>query len=342
MSVNVGLVGLGFMGMTHLSNYIRIGSANIEAVCDLNEEKLNLSQQKIQGNIEVGEMGKLNEQNISKYTDYSKMILDPELDIIDICVPTNAHAQLAVDALENGLNVLIEKPIALDLQDARKIVNADNSSTGKCMVAQCIRFWPEYQKMKEIVSSREYGSVVSADFSRLSPLPDWAWESWVLDAEKSGGAALDLHIHDTDFINTLFGMPDAVFAEGAKGPTGGIDYISTQYQYENGPPVVTARSGWSFPSNFPFEMAFTVLLEEAAIKFSTLEEPTLKIYPHEGETIIPDIEEEDGWFRELEYFVDCVENDRDPELARPIEASQSLEIVLKEINSVTNTELVEF
>jgi len=342
MSVNVGIVGLGFMGMTHLSNYTRIDAANIEAVCDLNEEKLDLGQQKSQGNIDVGEMGELNEETISKYTDYGKMIVDPELDIVDICVPTNAHAKLAVEALAKDLNVMVEKPIAINLKEARKIVSAADSSSGKCMVGQCIRFWPEYQKIKEIVDGGEYGSVLAADFSRISPLPDWAWESWLLDAEKSGGAAIDLHIHDTDFISTLFGAPDGVFSDGLAGPTGGIDYISTHYKYEDGPAAVTARGGWPFPSTFPFEMASMVLLEEGAIEFSTLEDPTLKLHPHEGETIVPEVEEGDGWLRELEYFVDCVENDREPELARPAEATRSLEIVLKEVESVTNAEFVEY
>ncbi|MEF8917131.1 MAG: Gfo/Idh/MocA family oxidoreductase [Candidatus Bipolaricaulota bacterium] len=341
MSVNVGLVGLGFMGMTHLSNYTKIDSANIKAVCDLNEEKLDLNKQKSQGNIDVGEMGELDEDSISKYTDYSEMILNSELDIIDICVPTNIHAKLAVDALDNDFNVMIEKPIAIDLPDAQKIVAAADASSGKCMVGQCIQFWPEYQKIREIVNSGNYGSVVVADFTRISPLPDWAWESWLLDAKKSGGAAIDLHIHDTDFINSLLGEPDAVFASGAKGSTGGIDYISTHYQYDDGPSAVTARGGWPFPSTFPFEMASTILLEEGAIEFSTLEDPTLKLHPHEGETVVPEVEEGDGWLRELEYFVDCVENDRDPELAGPAEARQSLEIVLKEVDSVASSEPVD-
>jgi len=341
MSVNVGIVGLGFMGLTHLSNYTKIESANIQAVCDLNEEKLDLGQQKSQGNIDVGEMGELEEESISKYTDYSKMIANSKLDIVDICVPTDAHAKLAVDALNNGLNVMVEKPIAINLEEARRIVSAAESSSGKCMVGQCIRFWPEYQKIKEIVDGGEYGSVLAADFSRLSPLPDWAWESWLLDAEKSGGAAIDLHIHDTDFISTLFGVPDAVFSDGLEGPTGGIDYISTHYKYKDGPAAVTARGGWPFPSTFPFEMASTVLLEGGAIEFSTLEDPTLKLHPHDGETIVPEVEEGDGWLRELEYFVNCVENNNEPELARPAEATQSLRIVLKEVNSVVDSELVE-
>jgi len=75
------------------------------------------------------------------------------------------------------------------------------------MVAQVIRFWPEYVKLKEIFDSGSLGKMVSISCARLSPTPTWAWNNWLLDSERSGGALLDLHIHDTDFLLYLLGKP---------------------------------------------------------------------------------------------------------------------------------------
>ena len=87
-------------------------------------------------------------------------------------------------------------------------LKATQKETGSYVqVGQVIRFWDEYVALRDIMKSGKYGKVVNANFRRISPRPDWGWEDWLLDASRSGGAAQDLHIHDVDYVLSLFGAP---------------------------------------------------------------------------------------------------------------------------------------
>lgn len=341
MTVKIGLVGLGFMGTMHLSKYVKLDSAEVVAVCDQDKRKLDLRNLSTEGNIEISSFEEIDLPRIKKFSNYGDLIENSDVRLVDICLPTNIHSKVSIAALNEDKHVLVEKPIAGNLSEAEDILQAVDRSEGKFMVGQCIRFWPEYQYVKREIEKGEFGEVITADFRRLSPLPDWTWNSWILDSKKSKGAILDLHIHDTDFVNYLFGLPESVFSRGAFGPTKGLDYVMTTYTYIDGPSVVTAQGGWSFPSNFPFNMSFTILCKKGTIHFDSLSDPTLTIYTNKGETYQPEVEKVDGWFKELEYFLSCIEDDKEPEIASGTEAFNSLKVVLKEIESCKKGELVK-
>lgn len=341
MAVKIGLVGLGFMGTMHLSKYIKLDSAEVVAVCDRDERKLDLKNLATEGNIQVSSFEEIDLPRIKKFSNYGDLIENSDVQLVDICLPTNIHSKVSIAALNEDKHVLVEKPIAGNLSEAEDILQAADRSEGKFMVGQCIRFWPEYQYVKREIEKGEFGEVITADFRRLSPLPDWTWNSWILDSKKSKGAILDLHIHDTDFVNYLFGLPESVFSRGAFGPTKGFDYVMTTYTYTDGPSVVTAQGGWSFPSNFPFNMSFTILCKNGTMHFDSLSDPTLTVYTTKGETYQPEVEKVDGWFKELEYFLSCIEDDKEPEIASGTEAFNSLKVVLKEIESCKKGELVK-
>ena len=133
----------------------------------------------------------------------------PEVDVVDICLPTDLHADFAVRALQMGKHVVCEKPMAISLAEADRMIEAARKSGRRLMIAHCIRFWPEYVELRRLVESGELGHLLSLSLTRYSPFPSWGSDNWLADERRAGGAALDLHIHDTDFAAYLMGRaPD--------------------------------------------------------------------------------------------------------------------------------------
>lgn len=334
--LRVGVVGIGFMGSNHFNIWRSRKDAEVVAVADVNERKLSGDWSEIVGNIDVGG-GKVNLKGIKTYNYPNKLLTDPDVDIVDICLPTHLHARVAIKALEAGKHVLCEKPMSNSLPDAKKMVAAAKKAAQKrrrFMIAHCIRFWPEYAALKDIVDSGKYGKVLSMTMKRLSPTPVWSWHNWLMSAKFSGSAALDLHIHDTDYVLYLFGKPKAVMSRGARGVvSAGVDHIVTQYVYGKVQQVV-AEGGWALTATAPFEMAFHVIMEKATIYFSTSRDPMMTIHT-KNKVLSPKLPSGgDGYQREIDYFAKCVNSGENPKVVTPDDALLSVKTIMAEIESV--------
>jgi len=332
--VKVGLIGIGFMGNMHFGCYRENPKARIVAIADIDKKKLSGDWSDIVGNI-AGGAGVVDLSGIKTYDSAEKLIADPEIEYVDICLPTYMHAKYAVKALEAGKHVFCEKPIALTLRDADRMLAAAGKAGKNLMVGQCIRFWPEWAWLKDVLKKKKYGRIMSVHFSRLSPFPTWGWRNWLGRASCSGGAAVDLHIHDTDFICYVFGLPKRVTSVAAKGPSKGYDHIETIYHYESNIKI-TADGGWEGQPALPFRMAYQVFCRDATIEYDCRMDPPLSIYLKDGsvrtgkDELIP---AGDGYHAEINYYIDCVAGGKKPALCKPEDARNSLAVVLKEISS---------
>jgi predicted dehydrogenase len=132
-------------------------------------------------------------------------------------------------ALKAGKHVLCEKPLARTSVAAREILRVQQTAKGFLMPAMCMRFWPGWSWLKEVVEKQTYGKVLVARFRRLSEMPGWSKQGTYTGSTDLGGALFDLHIHDTDFVQFLFGKPQSVFSTGVTGPGGTINQVVTQY-----------------------------------------------------------------------------------------------------------------
>ena len=159
--------------------------------------------------------------------------------------------------------MICEKPLAGSVHDAQAIARAAAEAKTFFMPAMCMRFWPEWAWLKEVISDNRYGRVLGASFLRQGTAPP----GWYRNGEMSGGAILDLHIHDTDFVCHLFGKPKAVSSRGYRAQSGQIDHVSTQYLYDD-VPLVVADGGWSFSEPYPFRMRYTVNFENKLRRIS--------------------------------------------------------------------------
>ena len=335
--LRIGIVGLGFMGKMHFRCYNSLNNVEIIAICDADTSRLQ-DTSGVAGNISGAE-DDLDLRNIALYSDLSKMLAEGELDALSIASPTFLHASQTIEALNAGVHVFCEKPMALNSGDCREMAEVAKQSGKTLQIGHCIRFWPEYVQAKEIIDSQKYGKVLAATFQRLSLTPTWSWDNCFLDGERSGGAMLDLHIHDADYVHYVFGMPKEVFSRGVMGPSGEFDHTVTQYLYGSDC-VITAEGGWIMAPGFGFEMSFKIMLEKATLVYSSAQEPTFRTFPIDGETIIPEIPSGDGYSFEIQHFVDILSGKVVPSIITPEQSGDSVKIIEAEKESIRNNDKI--
>jgi predicted dehydrogenase len=329
--IRLGLVGLGFIGQQHFGVHAELPGVEVVAVADSRPERVAAQVPSVGGNL--GEAQNLDLSAQARYTSLGEMLAAEQLEAVDLCVPTFRHAELAVQALEAGVHVICEKPMALTVAECDRMLAAAQASGRLLCVAQCIRFWPAYEVLAEMVHSGQLGRLVSAKFWRLSSRPTWSEGGWLMDNARSGGALLDLHVHDADFILSLFGMPPAVMSRAANSFSAGdpVDHVLTEYLYPGF--VCTAEGSFAMPPSFPFNMAFTVAGERGLLSFSLGQDPNLLFYPTEGEPQAPGASAETGYLREMRYFLGCLEAGKAPERVPPESAREAVRLVAAEAES---------
>ena len=337
--VKVGIIGLGFMGTTHFQIHQQIGKSDIIAVADVDEKKVKGDWSSVIGNIGDMDFTKpVDMVGISAYSDAMELIANPEVEMVDICVPTYLHEKYAVAALKAGKHVFCEKPIGRTFQEASRITEEADKSDKYFSNGLCVRYWPEYRHAFELYSSGELGKIISATFKRVSPSIDGnAWENWFMKEELSGGALLDLHLHDTDLVRYFFGRPQAVTSFGMKGfrSDNGIDHVFTHYDFGDGS-LVVAEGGWESTKTTPFEMSFQIVCEKGTIRLS---EFGYKILYEDGRIEEPKPAQENlptGWHVEIDYFLTSILSGVSPDKYLTTgEMRDSMAIIEAEERSIT-------
>ena len=321
--MRIGVVGLGFMGSTHLQAYEKIERAELAAVASSDPKKLAGDLSRIGGNLEV-QGAKLDFGNAKRYATSEELFGDPGVEAVDLCLPTYLHAPASNAALSAGKHVLVEKPMALSGEECDGMIAAARSNGKVLMVAQVIRFWPDYVAARDLVKAGQLGTVHSASFRRRCAAP--AWSKWLGDRKRSGGGVFDLLIHDFDYCVYLFGKPGAVSATGHEDLEGGVDVVDCRLQYENGP-TVTIDGGWHNRGEYPFSMEFTIVGDDGVLDFHSGSQ-RLKLYRADGAQEEPLLPETDGFQAELEAFIDACERGEPPRDCRPEDSALSTRVTL--------------
>lgn len=322
--LRVGLIGCGFMGAMHANCYLHLEDVEVVAVADVRPEKAK-------------ELAALSNAEI--YSDGYELIENAELDAIDICLPTYLHARYAMAAMEKVKYVFIEKPVTLTKEESAELLAAAERTGAKVQVGQVVRFFEEYITLANMIKDERYGKVISANFRRLSPIPLWGFENWLLDPVRSGGAGQDLHIHDIDYVLSVFGEPKKIYSIkntlGAKN-----DYVNTLMQYDNFP--VTVEGTWGLPTSYPFTASFRVVFERAVVENlggnfvlftdSGKEDIVLEKFEASADYKGGNISSLGGYYDELLYFTNRAKAGEGIEKASLADAVSSLNFVLDELN----------
>jgi len=330
--INIGIVGLGFMGATHLKAYRQVEGVRIGAICNPSGRNLDGDFSNVTGNVGSNEPFKLDMEGVRATRNYDDLLRDPDIHAIDICAPTSGHRDLAIAALQAGKHVLCEKPLARSAQIAHEIAAAVRESNKVFMPAMCLRFWPEWAWLKRLIAAGTYGKVLAARFRRVAEPPGWGLKNFFNGAE-SGGALFDLHIHDTDFVSYCFGRPATVFSTGYSKFSGAIDHVVTQYRFSSGA-TVHAEGGWAMAFGFGFNMSYTVNFEHATADYDIGRgKEALRLATNKTLEVVS-LEEPDGYVQELRHFAACLREGKPSSIVTVNDAVTSIEICEAEEKSV--------
>ena len=333
--VNVAVVGLGFMGVTHIKAYLKLKAAKIVAVCDSVRFPVNGVLPGVAGNITGSGAIDLG-RNVKVYRALDEVLADPAVDLVDLCVPTPMHPEQAIAALKAGRHVLCEKPLALNSARARDIVRAAESARGFFMPAMCLRFWPGWCCLKEVVAKKTYGKVQAARFRRMSPMPGWSKATYGRGSQ-TGGALFDLHVHDIDFVQFLFGRPVSVFSIGVTRGGGSVDHVVTQYNYPGGP-AVYAEGSWLLNGNF--SMSYTVLCEQATLDYDSARGEALVVTEAGKKPRVVKPDGADGYSGEIRYMLEAIQSGKAPKVVTARDGLSAVQICEAEAKSVKTGRVV--
>ena len=308
----IAILGAGFMGGTHARAYATRDDVEIAAIY-------------AQSDVRAGDLAA--ELGTVATTDLNRVLDDDSIDAVDICLPTPAHRVTTEAALAAGKHVLLEKPLAMSVEDGLAIVEAADESDKVVMIAHVLRFWPEYVALKAAIDTGDLGRPIAGVAARRQPYP--AWLNLEGSAERTGGAIYDMLVHDFDALNWVLGTPANVTAHGIWNPrSGGYDHGQVLIGYEGGTGM--AEGGMVQPESYPFTSRLEILCEHGAVEYHfqaggrsfEVGEPTntLTIYRNDGDPEVIEAEQIDAYVNETGYFIDCIRTGVPADRATPRDA----------------------
>jgi UDP-N-acetylglucosamine 3-dehydrogenase len=329
--LKVAILGLGFMGKLHAQVYARMPHVQLIAVGGCRRERFE---------------NWCSPCHVDFYAN-SDALLAAGADVLDVCLPTFLHEEFVVRAAERGIHILCEKPLALTISEVDRMLTAVNRAGVTLMVGQVLRFFPQYSKCRELVQNGTLGDPLCAYASRLSYPPKWA--DWFRDPQKSGGALFDLQVHDVDYIISLFGMPESIYACGFQSPSGAWDQVTSLLLYPGKSACIEAS--YRMPTSWPFTSTLRAVGTRAVLecKFRVCTnvedarkaERTLVVYPNEGPPICPQLDDLDPFFAELSYFVDVISRGEKPNEV-PVEEARQVIACLEMVKESLETHNVVY
>ena len=345
--IRVGIAGIGFMGWMHYLAYRERDDIQVTALSTRSQAKLDGDWTSIHGNF--GPPGEqVDTTGMAKYQEVEAMLADPDLDVIDVCLPPHLHTSVCLAALKAGKHVFCEKPLALNAEDCNALVSAAETAGLQLLVGHVLPFMPEFEFLYKAVQQGTYGKLLGGRFERVISDPLWLKDFY--DMEKVGGPLIDLHVHDAHLIRLLFGMPTRVTSQGRlRDDT--VEYCNTFFDFDDESLVVSATSGVLNQQGRPFMHGFEVHFEEATIQFQFagyLDQPEtnqLKVLVpgEEGKVIRPDVGEWDpvkSFSEEISEVVQSVETGKASPLLSGQLARDAVTICQRQTDSVRSRESV--
>jgi UDP-N-acetylglucosamine 3-dehydrogenase len=318
--VRIGLVGAGFMGGVHLDAYAGMPDVEVVGVADARRESAVASAELA---------------GARPYASYEDLVAAEDVEVVDICLPTAFHKDLALRAAREGRHVILEKPIARTIEEAREILGAFSGGGPRLFVGHVVRFFPEYVSIKEKIDAGELGTIGVVRTSRRSPFLT-GWNDWYADWRQSGGVLVDLLIHDFDFLRWALGEVERVYARGILGREyNRLDYALATLRFENGA-IAHVEGHWGYQG--PFNYAIEVAGSRALLTADSTEPATLELIGGQAEA--PDLAPGTSTYEvQLAHFIRCISTGEEPSV-RARDAFEALRISLAATESVMKGEPV--
>lgn len=322
--MRIGLVGTGSMGQAHAPAWQQLQEIGAELVG-------------VVANRQSSAAAFAEQYGIQAYTSLDELIAD--VDILDICVPTNLHKDMTLQAAKAGKHVICEKPIALTVADARAMIEACEEAGVRLFIAHVVRFISAYVAAKNTIDAGNIGKPCVIRLSRVGYQPRKSNDNWFVDVQRSGGMMLDLMIHDYDFARWIGGDVTRVFAKSVRGkePNSPADYALVTLRFDDGA-IAHIEGGWVYPVGF-FRTAMDIAGTDGVIEWMSDNAQTLYTHlanPPEteaDEVAVPSAKAADSPFTaQLGHFYKSIEDNTEP-LVTAEDALAALEIGLAAIES---------
>ena len=308
------------MGGVHLNAYANIPEVEVVGVADSSRENAAAGAESI---------------GARPYVSYDELVAAEDVEVVDVCLPTALHKDLALQAAGEGRHVILEKPIARTTEDAREILDAFSGGGPRLFVGHVVRFFPEYVGIREKIEAGELGTIGVVRTSRRSPFLT-GWNDWYADWRVSGGVLVDLLIHDFDFLRWTLGNIERVYARGVQGREyNRLDYALVTLRFEGGA-IAHVEGHWGYPG--PFNYSIEVAGSRAILTADSTEPAALDLVGSRAEA--PDLASgKSPYERELAHFVRCIATGEEP-VVKPEDAYEALRISLAATASVMKGEPV--
>lgn len=285
------------------------------------------------------------------YEDYAKLLSDPDVEVVSICLPNFLHARWSVEAAKSGKNIICEKPICMNFDELNEIRQAVDSNKVRFFYAEELCYVPAFVKAKELIEQGAIGDVI---YVRQREMHSGPYSSWFFEPEKAGGGALvDMGCHGIGLINWLFATsPKRVFAKIDRLLHKDIkvdDYALVLIEYANGA-LGISESGWCLKEN-KCESSLEVFGTKGIIRTSVAPYPQVMVFSDEGYGIIPDVNKgyswsyadeysELGYDGEFKHFKECLMSGK-KEITGLDEAELVLEIMMAAYHSASRESWID-
>lgn len=322
----IAIVGAGFIAGKHAEGIREFENIKLVGISDIIKEKRT-------------EIAK--RYSVASYPSFDELLSDASVDIVDICVPSHLHLEFSMRSIQASKPFFLEKPIAMNASDAQMIVKAAKDAGIAMMVGQSLRFKSEYMRAKQLMDGKAIGEIKQIYAARLGQRPSWG--AWYSDAKKSGGVLYNIMLHDIDYLYSIFGAVESVYAVGTKCDSGGYEDIMATISFASGVKAVVDGSTMMTPG-FPFTMALRVDGTEGTIDYifvggentEICRTSELRFYQNGKKPEIIVCQNYSNHGKELSYFADCLEQGNKPLLCMPEEnvaVMGILELVLQSLKT---------
>src|SRR5215208_5205188 len=305
-----------------------MGGVHLEAYAGIPEvEVVGIADARVEAAVAGAEM-----VGARHYASYEELVAAEHVEVVDICLPTAFHRDLAVKAASEGRHVILEKPIARTMEDAQQILEAFSGDGPRLFVGHVVRFFPEYVRIKQRIDAGDLGTVGVVRTSRRSPFL-LGWNDWYADWRMSGGVLLDLVIHDFDYLRGTLGEVERVYARGMLGREyNRLDYVLATLRFESGA-IAHVEGHWGYQG--PFNYSIEVAGSDALLTVDSTEPASLQLIGDpDASGEMPDLASGESPYEvELAHFVDCIATGEES-IVRPQDASEALRIGLAATESV--------
>lgn len=289
VNLRVGVLGAGYIAAAHVGAYASTPGVELVVIADPAPGKAERLAQRVGARpcTNVGEL------------------FEAGLDAVSVCTPSPTHGDLTVRALDAGMHVLCEKPIARNVDEAERIRAADESSTSMLMIGHVSRFEPDHARAQQLVAAGRLGDLHLMKQSITSGKPTWSEDAWLDDPAQSGGPVVDLAIHSFDYLAWVNrSQPIRITANAVDTNAGPATYALITLRYANGA-VGVVETSWAHPASHGFAVSTELAGASGRLNWDYAGLQSGAINTSSGRTAIEPLGSR-GFVAEIAAFVDAI------------------------------------